>query len=147
MIELIASPQQTEFGLAKRDTLPKYCLQCDVRFACHGGCPKDGSPRTPDGEPGLHYLCPSYKAFFGHIRPAMEAMCGLLRAGRAPSQITERYARADAKRGGTKHARAARPQMEIVPRRIDATGDGTMARFWQKLAHEAAAHPLAVRAG
>ena len=54
---------------------------------------------TPDGEPGLHYLCPSYKAFFGHIRPAMEAMCGLLRAGEAPSQITDRYAKADAKRG------------------------------------------------
>ena len=99
MIDLIASPQQTEFGLAKRDTLPKYCLQCDVRFACHGGCPKDRFATTPDGEPGLHYLCPSYKAFFGHIRPAMEAMCWLLRVGRAPSQITDGYARADAKRG------------------------------------------------
>jgi uncharacterized protein len=99
MIDLIASSQQTEFGLAKRDTLPKYCLQCDVRFACHGGCPKDRFATTPDGEPGLHYLCPSYKAFFGHIRPAMEAMCWLLRAGRAPSQITDGYARADAKRG------------------------------------------------
>jgi hypothetical protein len=29
----------------------------------------------------------------------MEAMCGLLRAGEAPAQITDRYARADAKRG------------------------------------------------
>ncbi|MGE5288944.1 MAG: hypothetical protein ACM3ML_17445 [Micromonosporaceae bacterium] len=41
------------------------------------------NPPTPDGEPGLHYLCPSYKAFFGHIRPAMNAMCELLRAGHA----------------------------------------------------------------
>ena len=99
MIDLIASPQQAEFGLAKRDTVPKYCLQRDVRFACHGGCPKDRFATTPDGEPGLHYLCPSYKAFFSHIRPAMEAMCWLLRAGRAPSQITDGYARADARRG------------------------------------------------
>jgi uncharacterized protein len=99
MIDLIVTPQQTEFGLAKRDTLPKFCLECDVRFACHGGCPKDRFTRTPDGEPGLHYLCPSYKAFFGHIRPAMEQMCGLLRAGQAPAQVAGRYARADAKRG------------------------------------------------
>ena len=99
MIDLIASPQQAQFGLAKRDTLPKFCLQCDVRFACHGGCPKDRFAVTPDGEPGLHYLCPSYKTFFGHIRPAMEKMCWLLRAGRAPAQITGDYARADAKRG------------------------------------------------
>jgi uncharacterized protein len=99
MIDLITSPQQTKFGLAKRDALPGFCRRCDVRFACHGGCPKDRFTSTPDGEPGLHYLCPSYKAFFGHIRPAMEAMCGLLRAGEAPSQVTDRYAKADAKRG------------------------------------------------
>jgi uncharacterized protein len=99
MIDLITSPQQTKFGLAKRDALPGFCRRCDVRFACHGGCPKDRFTSTPDGEPGLHYLCPSYKAFFGHIRPAMEEMCGLLRVGEAPSQITDRYAKTDAKRG------------------------------------------------
>jgi len=99
MLELVTSPRQIAFGLAKRDTLPGFCRRCDVRFACHGGCPKDRFTRTPDGEPGLHYLCPSYKAFFGHIRPAMEAMCELLRAGQAPARITDHYARADARRG------------------------------------------------
>jgi uncharacterized protein len=99
MVDLIVSPRQQEFGLAKRDTLPRYCLQCDVRFACHGGCPKDRFAHAPDGEAGLHYLCPSYKAFFGHIRPAMETMCELLRAGRAPAQIIDAYARSDARRG------------------------------------------------
>jgi uncharacterized protein len=99
MIELVTSLRQREFGQAKRDTLPRYCLECDVRFACHGGCPKDRFAVTPDGEPGLHYLCPSYKAFFGHVRPAMDAMCELLRAGRAPSELARRYAAADARRG------------------------------------------------
>jgi uncharacterized protein len=99
MIDLIVLPQQREFGLAKRDTLPRYCLECDVRFACHGGCPKDRFTTTPDGEPGLHYLCPSYKAFFGHIRPAMDAMVGLLRVGRAPAEMVARYAAEDARRG------------------------------------------------
>ena len=78
---------------------PRYCLHCDVRFACHGGCPKDRFTTTPDGEPGLHYLCPSYKAFFAHIRPAMEAMSQLLRADRAPSELVRRYAAADSRRG------------------------------------------------
>ena len=99
LLDLVASPQQSAFGAAKRDTLPRYCLDCDLRFACHGGCPKDRFTTTPDGEPGLHYLCPSYKAFFGHIRPAMDAMCTLLRADRAPSELIRRYAAADSRRG------------------------------------------------
>ena len=41
MIDLITSPQQAKIGLAKRDALPGFCRRCDVRFACHGGCPKD----------------------------------------------------------------------------------------------------------
>jgi uncharacterized protein len=90
LLDLVDSPRQAEFGRAKRDTLPRYCRGCDVRFACHGGCPKDRFTTAPDGEPGLHYLCPSYKAFFGHIRPAMQAMCELLRAGRAPSELARR---------------------------------------------------------
>jgi uncharacterized protein len=99
MIDLIVLPQQLAFGQAKRDALPQFCLDCDVRFACHGGCPKDRFTLTPEGEPGLHYLCPSYKAFFGHIRPVMDAMCELLRAGRAPSELVSTYSTADAKRG------------------------------------------------
>jgi uncharacterized protein len=99
MIDLIVLPQQREFGQAKRDTLPPFCLECDVRFACHGGCPKDRFTRTPDGDLGLHYLCPSYKAFFHHIEPAMRAMCDLLRQDRAPSELVRVYAAEDAARG------------------------------------------------
>jgi serine-type anaerobic sulfatase-maturating enzyme len=98
LLDLVVLPQQQRFGLAKRDTLPRYCRECDVRSACHGGCPKDRFTLTPDGEPGLHYLCPSYKAFFGHIRPAMDAMCQLLRAGGAPSELVQRYRAADSRR-------------------------------------------------
>ncbi len=97
--DLVGSPEQVSFGLAKRDTLPDYCRRCDVRFACHGGCPKDRFEVTPDGEAGLHYLCPSYQAFFRHVRPAMTEMCDLLRAGRPPAAIRDSYARSDARRG------------------------------------------------
>jgi radical SAM protein with 4Fe4S-binding SPASM domain len=47
LVELVALQQQRQFGLDKRDTLPQYCLDCDVRFACHGGCPKDRFITTP----------------------------------------------------------------------------------------------------
>jgi uncharacterized protein len=99
MLDMVMSPQQLAFGQAKRDTLTRYCLDCDVRFACHGGCPKDRFATSPYGEPGQHYLCPSYKAFFHHVRKPMEAMCDLLRADRAPSELMAVYASEDTKRG------------------------------------------------
>ena len=88
MIDLIASEQQVAFGRAKRDTLPAFCRNCEVRFACHGGCPKNRFVRTPDGEDGLNYLCPSYKAFFNHIDHPMQLMSRLLGEGRAPSEVS-----------------------------------------------------------
>jgi uncharacterized protein len=88
-----------QFGQAKRDTLTRYCLDCDVRFACNGGCPTDRFAAAPDGEPGLHYLCPGYKDFFGHVTEPMRAMSALLRAGRAPAELMAAYAAADARRG------------------------------------------------
>ena len=99
LAQLVASPQQRQFGLDKRDTLPQFCLDCDVRFACHGGCPKDRFVETPDGEPGLNYLCAGYKAFFHHVDPPMREMARRLAAGRAPSEITALYAVEDAARG------------------------------------------------
>ncbi len=99
MLELVASPQQRTFGQDKLDTLPRYCLECPVRFACNGGCPKDRFIETPDGEPGLNYLCAGYKRFFGHVDGPMRQMADLLRAGRFADEIMGLYASEDAKRG------------------------------------------------
>src|SRR5258708_1401704 len=52
-IDLVVLPRQQEFGLAKRDSLPRYCLECDVRFAGHGGSPKDPLTVTPGRHPAL----------------------------------------------------------------------------------------------
>jgi uncharacterized protein len=84
---LVDSRQQVKFGQAKRDTLPRYCRECEVRFICNGGCPKNRIRRSPDGEPGLNYLCEGYKAFFNHVDEPMKMMAMLLRMVRPPADI------------------------------------------------------------
>ncbi len=98
MVELVGSPQQIAFGLAKRDGLPEYCRTCDVRFACHGGCPKNRFSKTPDGDDQLNYLCAGYKMFFTHIDGPMRIMCDLLQRNRAPSEVSAILAAEDAAR-------------------------------------------------
>lgn len=89
---MVDSSQQTKFGNDKLDTLPKFCRQCEVRFACNGECPKHRFIRTPEGEAGLNYLCAGYKKFFNHIGPHMSTMAQLLRSGRAPAEIMSELA-------------------------------------------------------
>lgn len=98
LLQLVDSPQQRTFGSAKLETLPAYCRRCDVRFACNGGCPKDRFLDTPDGEPGLHYLCAGYQTFFRHVDEPMRVMVGLLRQGRDAAALRDWYAGADALR-------------------------------------------------
>jgi uncharacterized protein len=85
--EMVGSQQQIRFGLDKRDSLPRMCSECDVRFACNGECPKHRFLTTPDGQPGLNYLCAAYKHFFHHIDPYMQFMASELRSGRPPANI------------------------------------------------------------
>jgi uncharacterized protein len=87
MIELVASDQQRKFGRDKMDTLPRYCRECEVRFACNGGCPKNRFYKTPDDEPGLNYLCAGYISFFRHTYQPMRLMASLLQQNRAPAEI------------------------------------------------------------
>lgn len=84
---LVASPQQATFGRNKLTTLPKMCRECTYKFACHGECPKHRFLQTPNGEPGLNYLCDGYKHFFGHIDPFMRFMADEIRRGGAPASI------------------------------------------------------------
>ncbi len=89
LAEMVQSEQQRQFGNAKRDTLPKYCRECPVHFVCRGECPKHRFLRTPDGEPGLNYLCAGYKRFFTHIDPHMRFMAGELRQQRPPANVMD----------------------------------------------------------
>ena len=89
MVELVASPKQRAFGRAKADPLPAYCRRCEVRFACNGECPKNRFTLSPDGEPGLNYLCAGYRHYFNHIDGPMRTMANLLRAGRYADEVME----------------------------------------------------------
>jgi len=96
LAELAGSEQQRRFGEAKRDTLPRLCRECPVRFVCNGGCPKDRLLTTPDGEAGLNYLCAGFKAFFTHSERPMRLMAAELVRGRPPANIMLLLAREDA---------------------------------------------------
>ncbi len=94
--DIVVMDQQVQFGQHKRDSLPQYCLDCEVKFVCNGGCPKNRFIDTPEGEPGLNYLCAGYRAFFNHVRPTMQYMAGELAGRRPPANVMLELARQDA---------------------------------------------------
>jgi uncharacterized protein len=89
LLELVTSERQRAFGQNKLDSLPQYCRDCEVLFACYGECPRNRFIETPGGEPGLNYLCAGYKEFFNHIDPSMRVMAGLIRQGRYADEIMQ----------------------------------------------------------
>ena len=97
MLDLVTSDQQRAFGRDKREALPQYCLDCDVRFACHGECPKNRFLNTPDGQPGLNYLCEGLKSFFHHIDQPAKIMVGLLGMGRPADEVMQILAAEEAR--------------------------------------------------
>jgi uncharacterized protein len=76
--DLLDDPRQVAFGQAKFDTLPNYCLDCEVLAMCHGECPKNRFIATPEGEKGLNYLCEGYRKFFNHCTPFVNTIAELV---------------------------------------------------------------------
>ena len=77
-------PTQVKFGYAKSETLPAYCRDCSYLKDCWGECPKNRLIRTPDGEPGLNYLCAGLKKFYSHALPEVERIAGEIRKQQRP---------------------------------------------------------------
>ena len=71
---LLHHPVQKAFGDEKLNSLPEYCIRCEVRKMCNGECIKNRFITTPDGEPGLNYLCEGYKYFFNHCKPFIDSV-------------------------------------------------------------------------
>jgi uncharacterized protein len=87
LADLVASAKQRNFGQSKKDTLPRYCRKCGFLHICNGECPKNRFVETPDGEPGLNYLCAGLRTFFEHADESMRIMADLLRRNRPASEI------------------------------------------------------------
>jgi uncharacterized protein len=88
--QLLESEEQRSFGEAKCTTLPRYCRECEVLAMCNGGCPKYRFIETPDGDPGLNYLCAGLKRFFLHSREPLARLVARQRepaAGSRPATI------------------------------------------------------------
>jgi uncharacterized protein len=79
LLDLLESPAQRSFGSAKLEKLPSVCRSCEVRVMCNGECPKNRFALTPEGEPGLNYLCAGYKKFFSRLRPFVDAVAEVWR--------------------------------------------------------------------
>ena len=84
---LVRGQQQRAFGRAKQETLPAYCRSCEYLFACNGECPKNRILLTPEGEPGLNWLCAGLKHFFAHTDRHMRVMADILRRGGEAAEI------------------------------------------------------------
>ena len=84
---LVSSAKQRAFGQDKSSSLPAYCRKCEFLFTCHGECPKNRVLSTPDGEPGLNWLCAGLKAFYAHTERPMRIMAELLNRGRYADEI------------------------------------------------------------
>ncbi|MFH1037311.1 MAG: anaerobic sulfatase-maturation protein [PVC group bacterium] len=78
---MVESERQRAFGAVKEEGLPRYCRVCEFLFACRGECPKHRFLKTPEGEPGLNYLCAGYRKYFRHIGPYLEAIGQTIRMG------------------------------------------------------------------
>jgi len=89
LFDMLESPEQRAFGQYKQDSLPQYCRECDVLDMCNGGCPKDRIIDTPDGEPGLNYLCAGYKRFFSHCRPYATQLAALWHSGEPAEKLMQ----------------------------------------------------------
>ncbi|MBT1166017.1 anaerobic sulfatase maturase [Bifidobacterium simiarum] len=87
LADVVSSPEQERFGKEKYTGLSNRCMKCPVRWACHGGCPKDRFVPVDGGIHRQNYLCAGYRRFFTHIQPDIEIMARLLQSGRDATQI------------------------------------------------------------
>ncbi len=83
---LAESEIQKTFGLAKKDTLAKQCLECPYLQICHGCCPKDRFLVNADGEK-VFYLCEGLQMYFDYAVPVLKKAMELSSQGKTAAQI------------------------------------------------------------
>ena len=84
--EMLDGDQQMKFGQDKFDALPGYCRNCEFLPFCFGGCPGHRLIKSPDGQPGLNYLCQGYLSFYSYTLKYFRAMAECLRRQRPSAE-------------------------------------------------------------
>jgi uncharacterized protein len=79
LCDIVLFRGQVKFGYAKAEALPHSCRNCAYISDCRGECPKNRLLCTPEGEPGLNYLCSGLKAFYAHVLPEVERIVDKLK--------------------------------------------------------------------
>jgi len=89
LTDLYQSQKQFDFGIRKRNNLPRQCLRCEYYFVCRGECPKHRFLKTEYGEDNLNALCEGFKYYYHHVAPYMDQMKQLLIQKKAPALVME----------------------------------------------------------
>ena len=66
---------------------PTNCHACDVRFACHGGCPKERFTHTTTASRDGTSSAPRYQDHFRQVNAAMRVMVEALRSSRDTNEV------------------------------------------------------------
>lgn len=82
LADMVFSNKQIRFGFAKSESLPQYCRNCAFLSDCWGECPRNRIIRTPDGEPGLNYLCSGLRRFYAHALSDVERLARAVSANK-----------------------------------------------------------------
>lgn len=90
LAQLTNAPQQHAFGRQKA-TLPPICETCEVRFACHGECPKNRIVPDADSDAKRNYLCAGFQRFYRHIDAPLRTLAAQLRSGRPITGATTEH--------------------------------------------------------
>lgn len=72
--DLVFSEKQKYFAFAKHQTLPQYCRSCIYLKLCWGECPRNRFVKSPEGQPGLNYLCRGMKQFYEKATSARDEL-------------------------------------------------------------------------
>ncbi len=72
--DMVDGRRQTAFGVGKETGLPQYCLDCEFRNLCNGGCPAHRTVAREGEKFGVNHLCAGYRRFYGHAMPVLRAM-------------------------------------------------------------------------
>lgn len=83
LMSMVNSTQQTSFGNAKYDNLNQECRRCDFVELCQGGCPKNRTDTSANGEK-MNHLCEGYKVFFHYALPRLLQMVNAMKNGYSP---------------------------------------------------------------